>query len=42
MKIDLMDWNGEKSYAMYDNFRMADEKVSINILSSISKNKKIK
>uniref|UniRef100_A0A3B4D989 Fibrinogen C-terminal domain-containing protein n=1 Tax=Pygocentrus nattereri TaxID=42514 RepID=A0A3B4D989_PYGNA len=21
MKIDLMDWNGERSYAMYDNFR---------------------
>ncbi|KAI4877739.1 hypothetical protein NFI96_016174, partial [Prochilodus magdalenae] len=26
MKIDLMDWNGESSYAMYDNFRVADEK----------------
>ncbi|XP_053502224.1 fibrinogen like 1B isoform X3 [Ictalurus furcatus] len=26
MKIDLMDWNGEKSYAMYDNFKVADEK----------------
>ncbi|XP_072515193.1 fibrinogen like 1B [Salminus brasiliensis] len=26
VKIDLMDWNGEKSYAMYDNFRVADEK----------------
>uniref|UniRef100_W5L7T1 Fibrinogen like 1B n=1 Tax=Astyanax mexicanus TaxID=7994 RepID=W5L7T1_ASTMX len=26
MKIDLMDWNGQKSYAIYDNFRVADEK----------------
>ncbi|XP_053097393.1 fibrinogen like 1B [Pangasianodon hypophthalmus] len=26
MKIDLMDWNGEKSYAIYDNFRVANEK----------------
>ncbi|KAF7701279.1 fibrinogen like 1B isoform X1 [Silurus meridionalis] len=26
MKIDLMDWNGEKTYVMYDNFRVADEK----------------
>ncbi|KAL7847221.1 hypothetical protein SRHO_G00222010 [Serrasalmus rhombeus] len=26
MKIDLMDWNGERSYAMYDNFRVEDEK----------------
>lgn len=28
MKIDLMDWVGEKSYAIYDHFRVADEKVS--------------
>lgn len=26
MKIDLMDWNGQKSYAMYDSFRVSDEK----------------
>lgn len=31
MKVDLMDWNGEKSYAIYDNFRVADEKVSLSI-----------
>lgn len=29
MKIDLMDWNGEKSYALYDNFRVAEEKVKL-------------
>lgn len=34
MKIDLMDWNGEKSYAIYDNIRVADEKVSLYTLSS--------
>lgn len=28
MKIELMDWKGGKSYAMYDNFRVSDEKVS--------------
>lgn len=28
MKIDLIDWDGKKSYAIYDNFRVADEKVS--------------
>lgn len=27
MKIELMDWKGERSYAMYDNFRVSDEKV---------------
>ncbi|XP_076876079.1 fibrinogen like 1B isoform X1 [Brachyhypopomus gauderio] len=26
MKIDLMDWKGEKSYAVYDKFRVASEK----------------
>ncbi|XP_051539593.1 fibrinogen-like protein 1 [Myxocyprinus asiaticus] len=26
MKINLMDWKGEKSYAMYENFRVSDEK----------------
>ncbi|KAK2828670.1 hypothetical protein Q5P01_019704 [Channa striata] len=25
MKIDLMDWNGKRSYAFYDNFRITDE-----------------
>ncbi|XP_061074060.1 fibrinogen-like protein 1 [Conger conger] len=25
MKIDLMDWKGERNYAMYENFRIADE-----------------
>ncbi|KAJ8391448.1 hypothetical protein AAFF_G00089220 [Aldrovandia affinis] len=25
MKIDLMDWNGERNYAMYENFRIGDE-----------------
>ncbi|XP_035240260.1 fibrinogen-like protein 1 [Anguilla anguilla] len=25
MKIDLMDWKGERKYAMYENFRIADE-----------------
>lgn len=39
MKIDLMDWNGEKSYALYDNFRVADEKVSLHLLISLCKNK---
>lgn len=28
MKIELMDWKGGRSYAMYDNFRVSDEKVS--------------
>lgn len=32
MKVDLMDWNGKRTYAMYDNFRVADEKVSFHIL----------
>lgn len=41
MKIDLMDWNGEKSYAMYDNFKVADEKVSLHILLSLSKKQNI-
>lgn len=27
MKIELMDWKGQRSYAMYDNFRVSDEKV---------------
>lgn len=26
LKIDLMDWTGEKNYALYDNFRISDEK----------------
>ncbi|XP_067113710.1 fibrinogen like 1B [Osmerus mordax] len=26
MKIDLTDWTGKKSHAMYNNFRVADEK----------------
>ncbi|XP_052423709.1 fibrinogen like 1B [Carassius gibelio] len=26
MKIELMDWKGERSYALYDNFRVTDEK----------------
>ncbi|TRY83133.1 hypothetical protein DNTS_020650 [Danionella cerebrum] len=25
VKIDLMDWNGVKSYAFYENFRVSDE-----------------
>lgn len=25
VKIDLMDWDGEKNYAFYDNFRITDE-----------------
>lgn len=32
LKIDLMDWTGEKNYALYDNFRISDEKVSFSIL----------
>ncbi|XP_063058416.1 fibrinogen like 1B [Engraulis encrasicolus] len=26
LKIDLMDWNGEKSFAIYDRFKISDEK----------------
>ncbi|XP_036393587.1 fibrinogen like 1B [Megalops cyprinoides] len=26
LKIDLMDWKGERNYAMYENFRIANEK----------------
>uniref|UniRef100_A0A672REL8 Si:ch211-287a12.9 n=1 Tax=Sinocyclocheilus grahami TaxID=75366 RepID=A0A672REL8_SINGR len=29
MKIELMDWKGERSYAMYDNFRVSDEKAAL-------------
>ncbi|XP_073336053.1 fibrinogen like 1B [Pagrus major] len=25
VKIDLMDWNGKRNYAFYENFRIADE-----------------
>lgn len=31
MKIELMDWKGERSYAMYDNFRVSDEKVWLTL-----------
>lgn len=27
VKIDLMDWDGQRSYAFYDNFRITDEAV---------------
>ncbi|XP_030648082.1 fibrinogen like 1B [Chanos chanos] len=26
MKIDLMDWNGDNTFALYENFRISDEK----------------
>uniref|UniRef100_A0A3B3QG96 Fibrinogen like 1B n=1 Tax=Paramormyrops kingsleyae TaxID=1676925 RepID=A0A3B3QG96_9TELE len=26
MRIDLMDWNGQRTYAFYENFRISDEK----------------
>lgn len=39
MKIDLMDWSGEKSYAIYENFRVANEKVSFHIILLLSKKK---
>ncbi|KFP60297.1 Fibrinogen-like 1, partial [Cariama cristata] len=25
LKIDLMDWHGERRYAIYENFQLADE-----------------
>lgn len=28
VKIDLMDWDGQKSYAFYENFRISGESVS--------------
>ncbi len=31
MKIELMDWKGERSYAMYDNFGVSDEKVWLTL-----------
>lgn len=27
MKIDLMDWDGQRSYSFYENFRITDEAV---------------
>lgn len=29
MKIDLMDWDGQRSHAFYENFRITDEAVRI-------------
>lgn len=27
LKIDLMDWHGERRYAIYENFQLANEQV---------------
>lgn len=29
LKIDLMDWHGEKRYAIYENFQIKNEQVRI-------------
>lgn len=35
MKTDLTDWKGGKSYAMYDNFKVSDEKVLFFLVLTI-------
>ena len=30
-----MDWKGETNYAIYDNFKISDEKVTFNILPTV-------
>lgn len=27
VKVDLMDWDGQRNYAFYENFRITDEAV---------------
>lgn len=36
VKIDLMDWDGQKSHAFYENFRITDESVRKSVLCHFS------